>query len=430
VLEHSARKLAVILHADVVDSTGLVRTDETMAHERIRDAFHRFAKTIDTYGGVTQELRGDALVAQFERASDAVSAALVFQAQNTAFNATLDDDLRPRLRTGISMGEVVVADDTITGEGVVLAQRIEQLADPGGVCITAAVHEALPGRLPFDQEDIGKQTLKGFDDAVQVHRVALRPGGSIPPPQQIRQSGTSGRSRRLIVAGAAVVLLVLAGTTYWFASRQSEETPWTTRFPADTAGRGFARAGVKMGRINLRLEIPPRWDPRIIEEEDLNLQGFETSPEQVQYEFARQLDGTINPLVLVATDREDAAHFRVFKLHKYIPPNTNEAADRWMQDRGVRLIIDRYAGTTDYVESRGRVKAGTLGSGEKITMIPSVLRINEATRHVWTIYALRPNSSNALYGYVVFFFHNGSNASEIHEDLLLEITNYSTKMFR
>ena len=90
---------------------------------------------------------------------------------------------------------------------------------------------------------------------------------------------------------------------------------------------------------------------------------------------------------------EDVAHFRVFNLYKYIPPSTDEAADRWMQDRGVRLIIDRYAGTTDYVESRGRVKAGTLGSGEKITMIPSVLRINEATRHVWTIYALRPNSS-------------------------------------
>jgi len=233
-----------------------------------------------------------------------------------------------------------------------------------------------------------------------------------------------------MVAGAVVVLLLLAGATYWFASSQPEETPWTTQYPVDTGGRGFARAGVKMGRINLRLEIPRRWDARLIEEESLKLQGFVTSREQVPYEFARQLDGTINPLVLVATDREDAAHFRVFKLYKYMPLNTDESADSWMQDRGVRLIIDRYAGTTDYVESRGQVKVGTLGSGEKITMIPSVLQINEATRHVWTIYLLRPNSSNAVYGFIVFFFHNGSNTSEIHENLLLEITNYSTKMFR
>jgi len=429
VTERSVRKLAVILHADVVDSTGLVRADEALAHERIRDTFRRFANTIDTYGGVTQELRGDALVAQFDRASDAVSAALAFQSENSTFNATLDDDVLPRLRTGISMGEVVIADNTITGEGVVLAQRIEQLAEPGGVCITAAVHEALPGRLPFDQEDLGRQTLKGFDDPIQVHRVVLRTGEAIPQPQRIRRREVSRRTRKLIVAGAALFLLLLAGTTLWFASRQPADTQWTTRFPADSADRGFSRAGVKMGRINLRLEIPVRWDARIVEEDDLNLQGFETSAEQVQYEFARKLDGTINPLVLVATDREEVAHFRVFKLYKYIPPNTDKDADKWMQDRGVRLVADRYAGTTNYDESRGPVEQGTLGSGEKITMIPSVLRIGEEKRHIWTVYALRPNSTIPLYEYIVFFFHNGSDTREIDQDLLLEITNFTTKMF-
>ncbi|MCZ6655230.1 MAG: adenylate/guanylate cyclase domain-containing protein, partial [Planctomycetota bacterium] len=72
------------------------------------------------------------------------AAGLAFQIESTESNARLEDDLQPRLRIGISLGEVVIADSTVTGAGVVLAQRVEQLAEPGGVCITGAIHEAAP----------------------------------------------------------------------------------------------------------------------------------------------------------------------------------------------------------------------------------------------------------------------------------------------
>jgi class 3 adenylate cyclase len=75
--------------------------------------------TITRYGGTAHEIRGDALVAEFARASDAVSAALTFQADNEEHNQTLDSDIQPVLRVGISMGEVVIADGTIRGAGVV-----------------------------------------------------------------------------------------------------------------------------------------------------------------------------------------------------------------------------------------------------------------------------------------------------------------------
>ena len=75
-------KLAVILHADIVGSTALVQRDERTAHQRIQNTFQRFSKLISNYGGNTHELRGDALLAEFGRASDAVSAALAFQAAN------------------------------------------------------------------------------------------------------------------------------------------------------------------------------------------------------------------------------------------------------------------------------------------------------------------------------------------------------------
>ena len=121
------RKLAVILHADVVDSTLLVQQNEILAHECILSAFHRFSESIEGYGGKTHEIRGDALVAVFDRASDALAGALSFQAENAACNASIDNGIQPWMRIGISLGEVVIADNTITGPGVVLAQRLEQL---------------------------------------------------------------------------------------------------------------------------------------------------------------------------------------------------------------------------------------------------------------------------------------------------------------
>jgi len=91
-----SRKLAVILHADVVGSTSLVQRNETLAHERIQAAFYRFSDTIEAYESVAHELLGDALVAEFEHASDAVAAALSFQSANTEFNTTLNDGIQPR----------------------------------------------------------------------------------------------------------------------------------------------------------------------------------------------------------------------------------------------------------------------------------------------------------------------------------------------
>ena len=218
-------KLAVILHADVAGSTQLVQQDEQLAHERIQDAFRRFSGTIAKYNGRVQELRGDALLAEFERASDAVTAALSFQSDHHDHLAILDDDIRPNIRVGIALGEVIIADNTITGAGVVLAQRVEQLAEPGGLCITSAIHEALPNRMPFSIESLGEQALKGFDDHVRVYRVQLSTGESVPPPQQKSPRQVTPKYWWQMVSIAVVVMLVAAGFGYWSKySLPQEET--------------------------------------------------------------------------------------------------------------------------------------------------------------------------------------------------------------
>ena len=219
-------KLAVILHADVAASTRLVQQDEHLAHERIQDAFNRFSSVINQYSGHVLELRGDALLAEFDRPSDAVSATLSFQSIHSEFLSSLEGDLKPEIRVGIAMGEVVVADNTVTGAGVVLAQRVEQLANPGGICISSAVQESISKRLPVEFNNLGKQALKGFDDSVNVFSVKLKPGEMISPPQSRSQTRLQQNFRKQYVL---VIVVLIIGVSIYFAYKSGQqEDPMST----------------------------------------------------------------------------------------------------------------------------------------------------------------------------------------------------------
>ena len=224
-------KLAVILHADIAGSTALVQRDAAIAHDRIMVSFRHFDKFITSYHGKVRELRGDALVAQFERASDAVAATLAFQEHQSLYITQLNDDIRPELRVGIALGEVIIDDHTVTGAGVVLAQRVEQLAMPGGLCITAAIHEALPQWMPLDHEYLGKQDIKGFDKMIRAYRVVIRPGRPIPPPDNFVRSQIALKIKNIgrvilvliLVIGGAIILS--SGYKH-LSSSASAETHW------------------------------------------------------------------------------------------------------------------------------------------------------------------------------------------------------------
>ena len=263
--EHSPRKLAVILHADVVGSTTLVQKNETLAHERIQETFRRFSKTIESYCGTAHELRGDALVAEFGRVSDSVCAAIAFQLENSNFNTTLEDDIRPRVRIGIAMGEVVVADNTVTGEGVVLAQRLEQIAEPGGVCIQGAAYETVPKRLPFSYETLGEQTLKGFEEPVRAYEITLKAGEAVPAPESV------SRSEKLVLKTPdKPSIAVLAFTNMsgdpeqeYFSDGLTEDiitalTHWRS-FPIIARNSSFAYKGKPVDIIRVGQELGARY---------------------------------------------------------------------------------------------------------------------------------------------------------------------------
>ncbi|MBT8436632.1 MAG: tetratricopeptide repeat protein [Gammaproteobacteria bacterium] len=212
--------LAVILHADVAGSTGLVQQNEQIAHQRIQETFRRFGNIIKQYHGQVRELRGDALLAEFERPSGAVSAALAFQANHGEYLTRFNDGIRPRVRVGIAMGEVVVADDTITGEGVVLAQRLEQLAQPDAVVIQASAYETIPGRFPFDFADLGEQEVKGFDKPVRAYSANLKKDADLPPPER-----ADHRTRNTRVAITVIVVVAIGVALMWYQPREVREEP-------------------------------------------------------------------------------------------------------------------------------------------------------------------------------------------------------------
>ena len=200
-----------MLHADIAGSTALVLRHETRAHDAMQRVFTRLAAALENYGGRVLETRGDALVAEFSGASDAIIAALAGQRAAQAGEVGDEIELDLKVRVGIAIGDVVVGDGTVTGGGVVLAQRVEQLAAPGGVCIHGAVRDAVSRELPVRFEPLERQALKGFNEPTQPYAVTLLEDAAMPAPTAGRKSPRpqSPTRRRIFTPGVLTLLMVL-----------------------------------------------------------------------------------------------------------------------------------------------------------------------------------------------------------------------------
>src|SRR5215472_9520783 len=168
----STRRLAAILAADVAGYSRLMGADEggtLRALKAIRAEL--IDPTIAAHNGRLVKTTGDGLLVEFGSVVDALSCATEVQAGMAGRNATASADKRIEFRIGINVGDVVVEDDDILGDGVNVAARLEGLAEPGGICVSARVHEDASGRLDLAFEDLGEQTLKNIARRVRVYRV-------------------------------------------------------------------------------------------------------------------------------------------------------------------------------------------------------------------------------------------------------------------
>ena len=162
-------KSAAILHVDIVGSTRLVQENLRLAHRQIRHLYGRICRLSSAHNGVARELRGDAAVVEFESATDALRATLAIHSAHAMIDNTRLGRINPELRTGLSFGPVISEENMITGEAVIRAQRLEQLAEPGQVLIDEPMRDALGSSPDFDLEPWGACQLKGFDTVSKIY---------------------------------------------------------------------------------------------------------------------------------------------------------------------------------------------------------------------------------------------------------------------
>ena len=168
------RKLAAILAADVVGYSALMERDEKGTYERLKAGRKElFEPEIARHHGRIFKLMGDGMLAEFGSVVDAVECAVSLQRGLAERNAEVPEDQRIQVRIGINLGEVIVEGKDRYGEGVNIAARLEQLADPGGICVSGKVAKEVEKKLAFAFEPMGEQKVKNIAEPVQAFRIKL-----------------------------------------------------------------------------------------------------------------------------------------------------------------------------------------------------------------------------------------------------------------
>ena len=163
------RRLFVVVAADVVGYSRLVAADEAGSLAAMRA--HRaelWDPTPEAYGGRVVGTAGDSLLIEFQSAVAAVECSLAVQLGMLERNSIIEDDWRIRLRVGVNLGEIVVQDEDILGDGINIAARLEALAEPGRLCFSDNVMRQVRGKVESDFRDGGEADLKNISPRVRV----------------------------------------------------------------------------------------------------------------------------------------------------------------------------------------------------------------------------------------------------------------------
>ncbi len=249
------RRLAAIMAWDVVSYSALMGSDEAGTLSAIRSLRKElWGPKIDEYGGRVVKTTGDGQLTEFPSVADAVQCAVEVQRAMRRRNANIPEDHRIVLRIGINQGDIIVDGDDIYGDGVNVAARLEEIAEPGGICISRKVRDEIRDKLLYGLEDLGEQELKNIARPVRVFRVsteeagdavgaqttapAARPRAASPAAlPAAAPAAPSAKSNRLWQGVAAATVVIAIAAIYVVGIWQ----PWVTRVEAaNIANMAFA----------------------------------------------------------------------------------------------------------------------------------------------------------------------------------------------
>jgi class 3 adenylate cyclase/TolB-like protein len=200
------RKLAAILSADVVGYSRLMAEDEAETIRTLGAYRTEITHLVEHHRGRVVDFTGDNFLAEFPTALDAVECAVETQRVLTARNASLPANRRMEFRMGVHLGDVAVEDGRLYGDGVNIAARLEGLAEAGGICVSATVHEQVERKLDLDFQDLGDQSIKNIPNPVHAYR-------------SVGQSRHRERVRPLVqlisLGATGLLVLVFLGAVLW-----------------------------------------------------------------------------------------------------------------------------------------------------------------------------------------------------------------------
>lgn len=281
------RKIAAILAADVAGYSRLVAEDEEGTLARLADCRDVFRDFIAKGGGRIFNTAGDAVLAEFPSAVEAVRAAIDIQESMRTRNLGLPAGRLMLFRIGVTIGDVVERGDDLLGDGVNIAARLEGLAAPGGVCVSRGVHEQVANKISVAFRDIGAQEVKNIPQPVHAFVVEMKDGGITrapagrpkPAPPERRTGAAWLMLASLVGAGVGALVIALLA----FGWRPTPK-PQVADPPANVAPTPARRASAELYR-----------DARAFE-----AQGDAAQARRDYLELAGRGEGHIDPLLRLA----------------------------------------------------------------------------------------------------------------------------------
>jgi adenylate cyclase len=213
-VEAVERRLAAILAADVVGYSRLMGADEIGTLRQLKAHRRELVEpSIAAHCGRVVKTIGDGLLVEFPSAVEAVACAIAVQQGLASRNQKLPEEKRLLFRIGINVGDIIIEEGDIFGDGVNVAARLETLCAPGGLCISRAVRDQVRDKLPVAFDDLGEQTVKNIARPVRVFGLSPQ---AIAVAPELPGAGRPATGRRAQTAAAlAIIALIVGASTAW-----------------------------------------------------------------------------------------------------------------------------------------------------------------------------------------------------------------------
>jgi class 3 adenylate cyclase len=231
------RRLATILVADVFGYSRMMQVNEERTVEIFRGHREIFDGLLRQHHGRIFNTAGDAVLAEFPSAVEAVRCATEIQTALRTRNEHLPSEQRMLFRIGINLGDVIIQGNDLLGDGVNVAARIQTIAEPGGICLSGSVYDQIRNKLSLQFKQLGERSFKNIAEPIRTFSITGTEDGTLPSIPTWRR----GVKRRLIAAGISAIVIIAIAGGYWVYRAHDTQRIEEARIAAEKeAGRAAA----------------------------------------------------------------------------------------------------------------------------------------------------------------------------------------------